>query len=238
MRTGADQVEIANAFGSIVEPEPGRLAKQRRHREARTVGAQVVASEVLGRHVEVARDAVAQIRQDGAGQRRDDARLQPRAFDLPIDRTLQVGHGAQHVETVAARRREAGIGRRGTVQVERKIFRQDLVVEDVGQQLAISLAEPDRVVRDVRILARGAEIQHEQAHRILGCGQFQACRTRLRFGPDHRAVQMRRVDIGHDDVGGHREAVVQGHTRGDAVLDLHTADGGVESDNDPLPGHQ
>ena len=174
MSAGADEIKIADALGPVVEAEPGRLAKQRCDRKPRTVGAQVVAAKVLGRHGEVARDAVAEARQDRLVECRDDACLQARPFNGPIDRALQVGHGAQHIEAVAAGWREAGVGGRGSVQVEGKILRQNLVVKDVGQQLAIPLAEPDGVVRDVRVLTGRAEVQDEQAHRKLGRRKLQS----------------------------------------------------------------
>ena len=68
----------------------------------------------------------------------------------PVGAAAQMRHRRQHVERVAAGRRQRRIGRGRPVQVEAEVLGQHLAVEDVGQQLAIARPEQDRVVRDVR----------------------------------------------------------------------------------------
>ena len=172
MCSSAHEIEIADALRPIVKPEPSRLAKQWRDRKPGTIGAQVVVAEVLGRHVKVARDTRAKARQDRSFERCDDACLQARPLDSPIDRTFQIWHRAQHVKAVAPLGCETDIGGRRAMQVEGKILRQNPVVKDVGEQFAVALTEPDGVVRDVRILTGRAEVQDEQPHGKRGSGKF------------------------------------------------------------------
>ena len=202
------------------------------------MSAQVIAAEIFRRHVKVAGDAVTQTRQYRLVKRFDDARMQARAFYSPVNRALQIGHWAQHIKAVAASWRKAGVGGGGAVKVERKIFGQNFVVKDVSQQLAITFAQPNGVVRNVRVLPGRAEVQNKQTHRIFGGGKFQTRRRRLVFGLDHGLVQMRRVGIGDDHIGLHRSAVLQGDAGRHARLNVDAAHRCVQLHRDALPLHQ
>ena len=101
-------------------------------------------------------------------------------FHRPIDPGAEVRHWAKRIETVAAGWRKAWIGRGGAVDVEREIPGQLFALEDVVEQFAKALAEPYRMMRDLRILPPRAEIQQEQPHRKPRGAHFQArCRPQL-----------------------------------------------------------
>ena len=222
MGARAHQVQVANAFGTVVKTEPGRLSEQRRNRKTGTVDAEVIVLEVLRRHAEFGRDGSRQAGQDRAIQRGHDAVAQPRALYRPIDVCLQIGHRAQHVEALAARRREARIGGGGPVQVERKVFAQHLLVEDFVEQFAVALAQPDGVVGHVRIGLAGTEVKDEQAHRITGL-------LGLR---NHRCVQVGGVGVADHQVCRDRAPIDQFDRGGRPGFDANAAHGAAKPNFD------
>ena len=54
------------------------------------------------------------------------------------------------------------------MQIQAEIFRQQLAVKNIGEQFTVARPQRNRVMRDIRILAFGAKVPHEQAHRIAG----------------------------------------------------------------------
>src|SRR5690554_4495059 len=64
-------------------------------------------------------------------------------------------------------RRQRGIAGGRTVQIQGEVVGQDLLLEDIVEQFPIALAQHNRVVLDLRVVAVGAEIADEESHRLL-----------------------------------------------------------------------
>ena len=122
-----------------------------------------------------------------------------------------MGHRGQHIPAVVSRRCQRRIGGGGTVQVEREVVRQNLLLEDVLQQRLVARAHDDLMVRYVLVLLIGAEIDHEERHGEahplhLGVAHGGAC-----LGRQQRAIGLRHVPVAHHRVGLERFAVYQLH---------------------------
>ena len=106
---------------AVVVAEPRRLRENRRDRETGAMHRTVVALEIFRRHPEIIGNGLAEAGHDVLFQRRDDAVAKPWPFNLPVHIAKQVRHRAQHIETVAALRRETAVGGGRPVKIEREI---------------------------------------------------------------------------------------------------------------------
>ena len=91
------------------------------------------------------------------------------------------------------------------MQIEREIFRQDLFLEDVGQQPFVALAEDDVVVGEIGVGVPffSAKVDDKQRHAVFG-ELFVACvgvAQAARFGGDHVQVGPGYVGVGDDVIG-------------------------------------
>ncbi len=98
-----------------------------------------------------------------------------RGHSRPVRIAAEVGNGRQHVPRVAPLGRHCRIGRRRSVQVERKVARQALVREDIAQQFPITRAHDDLMVRHVLVPAVGAEVDHHQRHAVAPAANTRIC---------------------------------------------------------------
>ena len=98
----------------------------------------------------------------------------------PVRAAPQVRHGRQHVERVAARRRERGVAGRRAVQVQAEILGQHVLVEDVVEQSLVARAHDHVVVQDVVEAAVRAEVPDDESHRMT--------RARRSCGPSSGGV--------------------------------------------------
>ena len=76
-----------------------------------------------------------------------------------------MGHGREHIERLAAGRRQARVGHGRLVQIEAEVRRELRPMKDLAQHLPVARAEQDRVVRSPWIAPAGSEVDHEQRHR-------------------------------------------------------------------------
>ena len=168
-----------------------------------------------------------QVRQDGPLEPARDRGAVALRRPRPVDAALGVGHRREHVEGVAAGRRERRVGGGGTMEIEAEIARQDLSPEDVVEQLAIRLAEQDEMVRHVRVAPAGPEVPDEEAHRVAGA--FDAPIGPVTpVGHGHQVpVGRRRVRVGDDHVRPHDLPRRQADAGGAAPLDQDFVDRGV-----------
>src|SRR6476661_9306223 len=83
-------------------------------------------------------DGIRELRQISILEQIDDRVAIARSDVLPIDSSSQVRYWGQDVERLAIRWRERWIGECGHMQVERKVFRQHLSIEDVSQQFFVA----------------------------------------------------------------------------------------------------
>ena len=60
------------------------------------------------------------------------------------------------------------------MEVERKILGENLAMENILEEFAVAGTHPDGVVRHLGISPWRSEVEHEEAHGIMGGGEFQA----------------------------------------------------------------
>ena len=118
---------------AVVVAEPCRLRENRRDRKAGAMHRAIVALEIFRRHPEIIGDGLAEARHDRLFQRLDNAVAKPWPLNFPVHITKKIRHRAEHIEAVAAFRREAAVGGGRSVKIERKIISEDLAVEDIGK---------------------------------------------------------------------------------------------------------
>jgi hypothetical protein len=130
MSASADQEEVPHLLAAIVRTEPGALRQQRLQAEAGAErGIQIVA-EVERRRDFRDDEMLAQVRQDVGFQPSCDPLSVRLRFDPPILAAGEIGDWRQHVERIAAGRRERGIGRGRAMQIEAEILGERLADED------------------------------------------------------------------------------------------------------------
>src|SRR5271166_2735384 len=161
MGSGADKIEVAHVLADVVGAEPCALRENRFEGEA---GAAIGVELIL--KIERGRDA----RSDQSlGQAGKDRRFQsPRnrsaiglGLDPPVLSPLEVWHGRENIERVAALRRERGVGRGRAMQVEAEVGRQAFRNENVAQEFAVPGTKQDRMVPDVFVPAVRSEVPDE-----------------------------------------------------------------------------
>ena len=219
MGAGADEEQVADVLAGIVRTEPGALGEHRLQPEGGAVHGRQTVAEIRRREQLRRDDLGLEARQDAGVERRGDAPAIGLGHGRPVDPAFQVGHRRQHIERVAARRRQRRIGRGRPVQVEAEILGQDLAAEDVVEQAAIARAEQDGVVVDAGIALARAEIPDEQAHREARAGQL-ARRPAFHYGGiEQAAIGGRRIGVGHHHLGRQRFARGEAHAGCPSVLD-------------------
>ena len=130
---------------------------------------------------------------------------------VPVLPAAKVRHGAEDVEGLATRRCEARVGAGRGVEVQREVLGDDLAVEDIPQQPFVTRAEDDRMMRQVRIRAIGAEVDDEQRHREPHPLQSAVGPRPAVFGFDELAVRVGDVAVGDDNT--YRKLVKPEHRR-------------------------
>ena len=98
-----------------------------------------------------------------------------------------------------------------------------MALEDVVQQAAVARAQQDGVVGHVRVLAAGAEVPDEQAHRVARLVQAAVGPAMAVLAGQQVAVGPGRIGVGHHHVRGQAAAVGQANAAGGPVLDQDLA---------------
>ena len=84
---------------------------------------------------------------------------------IPVDRGVpQMRNRCQYVISSATGGGQRWIGDAGSMQIQREILGQVTRTENLGNQLTIARAEADRVMLQLRVVARQAKIDDEQRH--------------------------------------------------------------------------
>ena len=158
MRSGTHQIKIFHTFRLVVKAEPGRLAEQGRNRKTRPEHAAIIIFEVRRRHEKVGHNGLFEPRQNGSAERRDNLVLQLLALLLPVNVSLQIRHGAQHIKGITAWWCKTRVRRGRAMEIERNIIVQYFSMENIRQQLLITVTHDDRMMRDIVIGPLRAEI--------------------------------------------------------------------------------
>mmetsp|Transcript_53793 Transcript_53793/g.126972 ORF Transcript_53793/g.126972 Transcript_53793/m.126972 type:complete len:228 (-) Transcript_53793:961-1644(-) len=203
---GADEVEPVHFLAAVVRPEPGALGQHRLHREGGALVAVEPVLEVLRREHQRGDHLVFQPRQQRLAQALGDGGAVGLGAFAPVDAGIQVRHGGQHIEGVAAGRGQARVGGRGAVQVEAEVVGQVLLREDVVQQALVARAQRDGVVGHVGVLAPRAEVPDEQAHRVARLGDAPVRPVAPVASRQQALVGEGRIRVAHHHIGRHHRA--------------------------------
>jgi len=89
------------------------------------------------------------------------------AHGAPVDVGIEVGHGREHIEGVAAIRGQARVGGGGAVQIEAEILGQNFALEDVVEQALVARAHENHVVGQGIVTTPCAEVPNKEAHGVV-----------------------------------------------------------------------
>ena len=219
--------------------EVGALREAGLEAEGGAIHAPEPAREVAGVDREGGGEVILEARQMGAIEEGEDAVEVLLGLRLPIDARLLIGDRREHVEALVALRRHALVGAGGSVEIEREVFCEDPLVEDVVEQTLVSGPEDDGVVGDVLVGLLGAEVGDEETHGLATAGD---CPVRVLLAVlcgDHLGVDDGGICVADDEVGLEGLTVLKPDAAdGSARVDLNLGHGGVESDLDAELGEQ
>ena len=159
----AHEIVVLDHIVAVVAAQVSALPQHRLEAEgAAHVGVQVLL-EVLGRVAELGDDPVVDVGDEAATELVEDHLFKLGANFVPVDRHLaHVADGNERIERALARRRHAGIGHSGVVEIDREIFRHHAVFVDIVEQAFVALGKQDHVVGDAGPGAFKTEMHHEQ----------------------------------------------------------------------------
>ena len=221
MRAGAGEVQVRDVFAAIVRPHPGALHERRFDGEgAAQVAAQFVA-EVQRVDPVLRHDVLSQVGQVPLLEVTHDRVAVGLRGGLPVGGTPKVRHRRQDVERIASGRRERRIGGGRSVEVQREVLRKHLALEDILEEAAVARAEQDLVMRDVVVGPVGAEVDHEERHRIVEPFEVPVRVLRAHGRADEAHVGVRHVAVGHHDVRRQHLGAVQPNARGPPARRVH-----------------
>ncbi|EEF25157.1 conserved hypothetical protein, partial [Ricinus communis] len=218
VRSGADQIEPFKLLAAVVRTEPGALGQHRLQPEGRALERQQTVAEIDRRGDARGDDAFGQPREQRLRQTVLDRLTVALRLDRPVGAAVQVGHRRQHVEGVAAVRRQRRIGRSRPMQVEAEIVGQQLALEDVVQQRPVARAEQYGVVRHRVVATARAEVPDEQAHRIARVVEAAIGPALAPGGRQQVLVGIGGVGVRHHDIGRQRFAAAQPYAGGAAIV--------------------
>ena len=115
------------------------------------------------------------------------------------------------------------------MQVQAEVVGQLAAVEHVVQQPAVARPQHHRVVRHVGVLALGAEVPDEQAHRVAAAVDAAIGPVAAVLGRHQLLVGPGGVGVAHHDVGRDALAAGQCDAGGAAVVDLDALDLGAQA---------
>jgi hypothetical protein len=147
------------------------------------------------------------------------ALAQARRLGGPVGAPVEVRHGDQGVQRLAARRRQRRVGARGGVEVERQLARHGAALEQVAEHAGIVRRHLDRVVAQLGILPVQAEVQQVAAHGELEPVQRRVGPAAARLGGHQPAVGSQHVGVAHHHVRRPGASIFGRHASGAAGFD-------------------
>ena len=154
MRAGADEVQVLQHVVAVVRAEERALPQHGFEAEgAAEMGVQLD-RKILGGECPHRHEIVPQAGDHRRLERVQDAIGVQLALHRPVALVLaHVRDGREDIEGAAPRRRHRRIGRGRVVEIQREIVGDDAVLVDIVEQLTVAIAEHDRVVADIGMLA-------------------------------------------------------------------------------------
>ena len=157
---------------------------------------------------------------------------------MPIGAAAQMRHRRQHIERIAAWRRQRRIVRGRAVQIQAEVLGEKFARENVAQKAAVARAHDHGVVVHVGKRAARAEIPDEQAH-----GVARACQPRIGPAPalmpgEEFGVGPAGIGVGDNDVRRDMLAAGKAHAGGSIAFHGDLLDLCVQAHGTALPLHE
>ena len=196
----SDEIEPRDIFAFVVEAEPSGLREDRGDGKPGAVRGLKSVAEIGRGDVELGDEVFFEIGENGFFELLEDALRVAGAFEIPVNRVLEIRDGGEDIECIVTFGCHGGIGGGRAMQVEAEVFGKNAALEDVVEEFAVARAEEDGVMGDFLVAAVGGEVENEEAHGIVAAGEFGIGPLAAVRRRNEVTVNRGRVGIGYDEV--------------------------------------